>query len=355
VATTGAAYLPSLYESPLQQAPFAKNVNVFLTALNVAALILLFVRRRTVLDQWLIVTLVAWLPNFTAAVMFTVVRFTVAWYLSRVYALIAGSSLLLALLTETVWLYSQLANTILLLRRERSDRLVSVDAATAAMAHEIRQPLTGITMQGSAALNWLKATPPNLQKVQACVESALASAHRMDEIISSARELFRKAVHHRTIVDVNDAARQVVDLIQHDLRANRISVVTEYKDDLPQVHADRTLLQMAILNLLKNAIEAMGSVQPDDRRLRLATSLNGNSFISLSIEDSGPGIAVKDRDHVFDALYTTKTAGTGLGLSICRTIVEDHGGKVRLTKTDSRGSAFEIALPLDSHDNAPVP
>jgi hypothetical protein len=91
VATTGAAYLPSLYKSPIHQAPFANDVNVFLTALNVAALILLILRRRTILDQWLIVALFAWLPNFAVAVMFTVVRFTVAWYMSRVFALIAGS------------------------------------------------------------------------------------------------------------------------------------------------------------------------------------------------------------------------------------------------------------------------
>jgi signal transduction histidine kinase len=257
----------------------------------------------------------------------------------------------LALLTETVLLYSRLANAILLLRRERSDRLVSVEAATAAMAHEIRQPLTGIAALSSAALRWLKATPPNLQKVQDCMESVVASAHRVDEIISGVRELFRKTVQHRAIVDVNDAARRMLNLIQQDLRSNQISVVTEYKDDLPHVHTDRTLLEMAILNLLKNAIEAMGSVQPDNRRLRLVTSLNGNSFISLSIEDSGPGIAAKDRDHIFDTLYTTKPAGTGLGLSICRTIVEGHGGEVQLTKTDSSGSAFEIALPVDSHDS----
>jgi signal transduction histidine kinase len=327
-------------------------VNVFLMALNVAALILLFVHRHTILDQWLTVTLLAWLPNFAVAVMFTVVRFTVGWYMSRVYALIASSSVLLVLLTETMLLYSRLANAILLLRRERSDRLMSVEAATAAMAHEIRQPLTGITLQGSAALNWLKARPPNLQQAQACVEYLVASTHRVDEIISSIRELFGKTGHHRVIVDVNGAVRQVLDLVQHDLRANQISVGTKYKDDLPHVHVDRTLLELAILNLVKNAIDAVGSVQPDNRRLRLATNLKGNSAIAISIEDSGPGIAAKDRDQIFDALYTTKPAGMGLGLSICRTIAEGHGGELRLTKTDSSGSAFEIVLPVDSHDSA---
>jgi PAS domain S-box-containing protein len=122
-ATMGVGYLPSLYENTIQQAAFANDVNLFLWLLNSAALVLLFVRRRTILDQWLIVTLLAWLPNFVVAVLFTIVRFTVGWYMARVFALFAGSSLLFALLAETVVLYTQLANAIVLLRRERTDRL----------------------------------------------------------------------------------------------------------------------------------------------------------------------------------------------------------------------------------------
>jgi PAS domain S-box-containing protein len=128
IATIGVGYLPSLYESAIQQAAFANDVNLFLWLLNSTALVLLFVRRRTILDQWLIVTLLAWLPNFVVAVLFTVVRFTVGWYLARVFALFAGSSLLFALLAETVVLYTRLANTIVLLRRERTDRLAIFNA-----------------------------------------------------------------------------------------------------------------------------------------------------------------------------------------------------------------------------------
>ena len=123
VATAGVGYLPSLYESAIQQAAFANYVNLFLSLLNSTALVFLCVRRRTVLDQWLIVALLAWLPNFVVAVLFTVVRFTVGWYMARVFALFAGSSLLFALLAETVVLYTRLANAIVLLRRERTDRL----------------------------------------------------------------------------------------------------------------------------------------------------------------------------------------------------------------------------------------
>jgi PAS domain S-box-containing protein len=127
IATMGVGYLPSLYENAVQQAPFARGVNFFLWLLNATALILLLVRRHTILDQWLIVTLLAWLPNFVVAVLFTVVRFTVAWYMARVFALFAGSSLLFALLAETVVLYKRLANAIVLLQREQTYRRAIFD------------------------------------------------------------------------------------------------------------------------------------------------------------------------------------------------------------------------------------
>jgi PAS domain S-box-containing protein len=123
LVTAGAGYLPSLYESVTRQAPFANDITLFLALLNATTLVLLFIRRRTILDHWLIVTLLAWLPNFVVSILFTVVRFTIGWYASRVYALFAGSSLLFVLLAETAMLHARLANAIVLLRRERADRL----------------------------------------------------------------------------------------------------------------------------------------------------------------------------------------------------------------------------------------
>jgi PAS domain S-box-containing protein len=123
IATAGAKYLPTLYETATEQAPFARVVAGYLTLLTAVALALLFVRRHTILDQWLIVTLLAWLLHFLVTVTFTVVRFSLGWYMARVYALFAGSSLLFVLLTETLFLYARLANAVVLLRRERADRL----------------------------------------------------------------------------------------------------------------------------------------------------------------------------------------------------------------------------------------
>jgi signal transduction histidine kinase len=258
--------------------------------------------------------------------------------------------LLFVLLAETTALYRRVANANLRLQRERTDRLMSVQAATAAMAHELRQPLSGISTLGAASLNWLKVTPPNLDKLRACVVSMVDASQRAGEIINSTLGLFKATSSERITVRLNEIVRQVLSLVQQDLQANGIAVTTEYQDNFPQIQVDQTQLQQVILNLIKNAIEAMASTSSSDRQLRLVTGFD-NSVASLYIQDTGPGISAENRDRIFEPFFTTKSAGTGLGLSICRTIVEGHGGNLRLTKTSSRGTSFEITFPIDSMRN----
>lgn len=284
IVTAGAGYLPNLYIGVTRQTPFASGMDVFLWLLSAVAFVLLFVRRRTILDLWLLVILLAWWPNFVLPVFMTVVRFTVGWYVARFSALFASSTLLCLLLAETMVLYGRLASANLLLRRERADRLMSVQAAAAAMAHEIKQPLTGISVHGAAGLNWLKRTPPALDEVRACLVSMINANRRAGEVISSTLGLFKKTANQRTMVQLNEVARQVLGLLEHDLQANGISVTTEYQENLPQIQGDQTQLQQVILNLIKNAIEAMASNSSGPRRLRLATSFD-NSVASLYIQN----------------------------------------------------------------------
>jgi signal transduction histidine kinase len=144
----------------------------------------------------------------------------------------------------------------------------------------------------------------------------------------------------------------VLRLLQHDLQINEVSVATEFQDDLPDVHLDGTQLQQVLLNLVKNAIDAMRSVAPETRRLRLTTGFEGRSTVLLSVQDSGPGIPVEDRERIFDPFFTTKSGGMGLGLAICFTVVENHGGKLRLVKSDSEGTTFELAIPVGGSRSA---
>jgi signal transduction histidine kinase len=348
LAAAGASHLPTLYIGETIQTPVANIMDTFLVSFSVVVLLLLVFRRRTILDLWLIVILLAWWPNFILPVFVTVIRYTLGWYISRVLALAASSALLFVLLAESAELYGRLANTILLLRRERSDRLMSVEAATSAMAHELRQPLTGIAMMSSAALRWLGRveSSPELEKVRGCLNSIEGANDRAEQIIKSIRGMF-KQTPSRTMFDVNDLIVEVLSLLQHDLQIDEISVRTEFWYNLPQITADRTQMQQMILNLIKNGIDAMRGVSPGDRHLGILTGFDGKSVVSLYVQDSGTGIDPKDRDKIFDPFFTTKSTGTGLGLAICRTIVESQGGSLRLAKSGPNGSIFEVSLPIE--------
>ena len=166
-----------------------------------------------------------------------------------------------------------------------------------------------------------------------------------NEIVKSIRKLFKTTAHQMAQIEVNHLAQQVLMMVENDLHAQGVTVSTEFQEDLAQITGDPTLLQQVILNLVKNAIEAMGAVPTTIKTLRLVTTQDGNSIVSLSVQDSGPGITPENGTHVFDPFFTTKSSGTGLGLSISRKIIEDHGGELRLTKTSSNGCTFEITLP----------
>jgi signal transduction histidine kinase len=345
--TEAVGYLPNLYtESVTIQTRLGNQVSLALCVLAGTALAALFFRRRTVLDLWLMATLLAWIPNFLLAAVVSSARFSIGWYAARCFSLVASCMLLSVLLTEMTFLYSRLANALTLQRRERGNRLMSVEAATAAMAHELRTPLAAIALNASAALSQIRAEPPVLADLETILDDIETTSHRVGAVISAIRALSTKTlVDQRKMMGVEDVARQVLRLVQHDLQINEISVATDFKDDLPQVYADPTQLQQVVLNLVKNAIEAMNQAAPEERLLRLGACRDGNSTVLLSVQDSGAGIPLEDRDRIFDPFFTTKPAGMGLGLAICRTVLENHGGKLRLAKSDSRGSIFAITLP----------
>ena len=345
LGTAGSEYLPSLFFDTTRMTPFLQDLAGAMWALNAIALVLLFIRRRTILDVWLIVTVFASLPDCSLTFFYDVVRYSIGWYMARSYALIASCTVLVVLLWETTMLYARLASAIILQRRERANRLMSVDAATAAIAHEIKQPLTAISAGCSAALRWLKSTPPNVEEARTCLTKMISASDRADEVVESIRGLFKTTAQQRTMIEINHVVRQVLLMVENDLHVHEVTVSTEFREDLPQIMADRTQLQQVILNLVKNAIEAMVAGRTTIRALRLVTTQDRNSVVTLSIQDTGPGLNPENATHVFDPFFTTKHSGMGLGLSISQRIIEDHGGELHLTKTDSNGCTFEITLP----------
>jgi C4-dicarboxylate-specific signal transduction histidine kinase len=304
--------------------------------------------------MWLIVAISASVAELAVTAFVITSRFSLGFYTQRVFSLISSTIVLSALLAEAMVLYARLANALALLRRERSDRIANARAATAAMAHELKQPLTGIAARGGAGLNWLKKTPPELDKARECFQSVIDACHRADEIIVAIRDLYKKTPTEHMTIQINDVVREALELVQDDLRVEAVIATAECQENLPKIHASHIQIQQVILNLVKNSLEAMRSVPPDKRRLRLITGLDHNTGVSVYIQDSGPGITPENADRIFEAFFTTKSGGTGLGLPICRSIVEDHGGELRLSKRSSGGTSFELILPLDFASRDPL-
>jgi len=340
--TAGHDLMPRLLSDSIL--PLGHYANGMIALTSVLALLLLWSRGKSVLDLWLMVAVCALAMETSLTALLVTTRFSIGFYATRLIPFIVSKVVLIALLSETLILNERLASAFILQRRERENRLMSVDAATAAIAHEIKQPLTAISARGSAALRWLKKTRPNLIEVEDCLTRMMDASGRANAVVDSTRELFKTTDHQMTQIEINRLARQVLRMVENDLHVNGVTVSTEFQEDLPQIMADRTLLQQVILNLVKNAIEAMAA-GPAIKTLRLVTTQDGNSGVSLSVHDSGPGITPENGTHVFDPFFTTKSSGTGLGLSISQRIIMDHGGELRLTKTSSSGCIFEITLP----------
>jgi signal transduction histidine kinase len=347
IVTAKTEYLPVLFTTEVRfHTRLPNQMNIALWLWGSTALAVLLFRRRTILDIWLMVTLLAYMPNFLVAIIGSSIRFTIGWYAARGFILVGSCMLLSVLLVETTFLYSRLASAIILQRRERAHRLLSVDEATAAIAHEIKQPLGAMSLNCDAALECLKTTPIDVEELRSCLMDAMDDSNRANEIVAGIRGLFKTTARQRTMVEINRLAREVLRMVEPDLHVHGVSVSTEFQEDVPQVRADPIQLQQVILNLVKNAIDAIAIGPTTIEAIRLVTTYDGKSVVSLYVEDSGPGITTENETRIFDPFFTTKPSGMGLGLSLSRRIIEDHGGNLRLTETSSKGCTFEITLPV---------
>lgn len=347
IVATKSNYIPSFYTDDIKlQTRFGNLVNFALWLWGATALAALFARRRTILDLWLMVTLLACMPNFLVAMSGSSVRFSLGWYAARGFVLVSSCMLLAVLIIETMLLYSRLASAIALQRRELAYRKLSMQAVTGAFAHELRTPLAAIALNASTALSQLRSTPQELDDMEELLSDVEADSHRAGAIISSIRELTTTAVHQGASANAAELTRLALRLLKHDLQTEGISVTAELESDLPKVRMDGMELQQILLNLIRNAIDAMRGSPPGKRLLRLKARYDGQSTVFVSVQDAGSGISTKDRERIFDPFFSTKLEGMGLGLGISSTLVERNGGKLRLAKSDSNGSVFELVLPL---------
>jgi signal transduction histidine kinase len=320
-------------------------IGILTATLNAVALLLLWVRRRSVLDLWLMVMCCAWLAE-TAVTASVAGRFTLGYYASRLYAFVAVFSVLLALLSETMALYSNLVYSTLRRRSNQEGRKIAMDAMAASIAHEVTQPIAAMTNNSHAALILLARTPPNIEEARAALDAVVSDGDRASTVIASLRAMFKRETNQRARINLNELVQEVLKLIDADLRSRQVTVTTELREGLPRLFADRAQLQQVFLNLFTNAIEAMRTVTDGVRLLRIKSDfIQERSGILITVEDSGPGIESKDKKRILEPFFSTKPTGTGIGLAICQSIVESHGGHIRVSDNHPRGAIFHVALP----------
>ena len=231
-----------------------------------------------------------------------------------------------------------------------AERVMTLGALTASIAHEVNQPLAGIIANATTCLSMLGADRPNLDGARATTERTLRDGNRAAAVIQRLRAMFARHEPSNESVDLNEAARDVLALTSSELQVCRVIIRTDFDTGLPLVSADRVQLQQVILNLILNAADAMRAVEEHPRNLLIVTAREGTNWVRLSVSDSGHGIDPQNLERLFDAFYTTKTQGMGVGLSISRSIIENHKGRLWATANDGSGATFSFSIPYgDQH------
>jgi PAS domain S-box-containing protein len=240
------------------------------------------------------------------------------------------------------------------LERERDNKLTNVEAIMAAIAHEVRQPLMAIAINGSAARRFLARVPADIDEVAANLDRIIKDSRRASEVFDSILALFRREDQERQPTNVNEVALEVLQSSRGELDEHRVTTRTELASELPLISGHKRQLQQVISNLVQNAIEAMDNTTDRDRVLRVRTGLQTGDAIVVAVEDSGPGFDPKQLSSIFDAFFTTKPHGIGLGLAICRMIVQRHGGQLTAASDGNNGARFQFVLPTEIADVAHV-
>jgi C4-dicarboxylate-specific signal transduction histidine kinase len=225
-------------------------------------------------------------------------------------------------------------------------RLSILGELTASIAHEVIQPLTAIGTNIEATQLWLDRLPLNLEEVRELMARTAAEVQRAADIINRVRAMAVRSAPEQLRMTVNPVIEEAILFLRHELQLNSVGVSLHLEDHLPEIHGDRVQLQQVIVNLAINAIQAMNNTAIAARRLLISTSLITDSWVYITFEDTGPGIASESRDRVFERFFTTKSGGMGIGLPICRAIIEAHRGRIDVAnRSDSCGALIKIALP----------
>jgi signal transduction histidine kinase len=277
-------------------------------------------------------------------------RFSFGWYAGRVFGLLSASLLLFVLLYEITILYAQLLRAVLAQRREREARLMTGDAVAATIAHEIKQPLSGMITNADAGLRWLDRPMPDLDEAKASLKQIVDDGHRAGAVIGSIRAIFKRDSPRRTSLDINKLIAEALVFLRADLQKHQVLIQTDPNAQLPAVIGDPIQLQQVLVNLMTNAIDSM-AVTAGPRILSVSSEVRDGAVL-VSVADTGPGIKSQDTERMFNPLFTTKSDGMGMGLSICRSIVEAHDGRLWVAPNVPQGAVFQFVLRADTATSA---
>jgi len=228
-------------------------------------------------------------------------------------------------------------------------RVMTSGQVAASIAHEVKQPLSGIVTNASTCLRMLDADPPNLEGARETARRTIRDGNRASEVIARLRALFNKKAPTFEVFDVNEAAKEVVALSVSELQRNRIIPQLDLAAGLPSVLGDRIQIQQVILNLIRNGSDAISTVEDGPRELLIKTGSDESGGVRLSVTDTGVGIDPKVEEKLFEAFYTTKSDGMGIGLCVSRSIMESHQGRLWTMRNEGPGATFIFSIPCSTN------
>jgi PAS domain S-box-containing protein len=224
-------------------------------------------------------------------------------------------------------------------------RVMTMGQLTASIAHEVNQPLSGIITNAGTCLRMLDANPPNVEGARETARRTIRDGKRASDVITRLRTLYSKKEPALEPMDLNEVVREVTALSSTEIQKNGVTLRQEFVDGLPPALGDRIQLQQVILNLLRNAVESMRTIDARPRELLVRTERDKENHVRLSVKDSGVGFTPQAADKIFQPFYTTKSDGMGIGLSISRSIIEAHQGRLWASSNDGPGCTFSFAIP----------
>jgi signal transduction histidine kinase len=351
IVISGDAYSPRISIDPVHFSPVILYVTGCVILWNGVALTLLWIHQRSVLDLWLMVVVCAYAIEIYLSAFVGFARFSAGWYAGRVFGFVSSILVLFVLLYEITTLYAQLHRALLAQRREREARLMTGDAVSASIAHEVKQPLTAIVASANAALSWLDRVEPNLDSVRESLRRVVTSGHCADAVIENIRAHFKIEARNRTSINISDVIQGALVVVRDKLQTHRVDVQVDLGTPLPRIRGEQIQLQQVLVNLFANAIDSMAT-QDGERVLSIRSEVHHSKYVMVSVEDTGSGFEPGAADRIFNPMFTTKTHGMGMGLSICRSIIEAHKGRLWAADEQGRGAIFHFTLPTEGSANS---